>query len=37
MFDFSQGDQDSHKLILNPTTGTVVFSSFDDGDHDDRR
>ena len=25
MFDFSQGDRDSRKLILNPTTGTVVF------------
>jgi phospholipase C len=37
MFDFDRRDSDQPgKLILNPTTGTVVFSSFDDDDHDDR-
>jgi phospholipase C len=37
MFDFDQRDRHQpRKLILNPTTGAVVFSNFDDDDHDDR-
>jgi phospholipase C len=37
MFDFDRHDGDQPgKLILNPATGAVVFSSFDDDDHDDR-
>ena len=37
MFDFDQRDRDQPgKLILNQTTGAVVFSSFNDDDHDDR-
>jgi hypothetical protein len=36
MFDFDRRDGDQPgKLILNPATGAVVFSSFDDDDHDD--
>ena len=36
MFDFDRRDDDQPgKLILNPATGAVVFSSFDDDDHDD--
>jgi phospholipase C len=37
MFDFDRRDGDQPgKLILNPATGAVVFSSFNDDDHDDR-
>ena len=32
MFDFSQRDQGDHRLILDQSTGAVVFSSFDDDD-----
>jgi phospholipase C len=36
MFDFNRRDNDDRRLILDETTGAVVFSSFghDDDDHD---